>query len=71
MPAVEGSQAQPSVRSVLGALTKARLLAVAHDVAVAAPVSGTKDAIAELLVASQRLRFRDLMQRKAPSCGSR
>jgi hypothetical protein len=48
---------------VLSALTKARLLDLARELDLVAPASATKDTLADLLLASGQLRFRELLQR--------
>jgi len=53
----------PSTRTVLGVLTKNRLLELARDVEVAVPSSGKKDDQVEALMDSGRLAFRGLVER--------
>jgi len=51
----------PTTRSVLQALSKARLLELARTFAVAVPPTGTKDAHADALVDAGSVRFPDLL----------
>jgi hypothetical protein len=53
----------PSTRSLLGLLTKQRLLELARDLEVAVPSSGKKDAQVDVLVDSGRLGFRGVVEK--------
>lgn len=51
----------PTTRSVLQALSKARLLELARTFSVVVPPAGTKDAQADALVATKAVRFAELL----------
>ncbi|MFL6263685.1 MAG: DISARM system SNF2-like helicase DrmD [Thermoanaerobaculia bacterium] len=56
------SQIQPSLRSVLDALTKARLVAIGRDFGVSVPSSATKESQLERLLDSKQVSFPELLR---------
>ncbi len=62
-PPVDHRPVPPSSRSVLGVLAKPRQLELARELELSVSTHLTKDALAEAIAGSGRMRFRDLLQR--------